>query len=198
MTPRDVALSKRLSWLLRHGAGESQLEMDGAGWCEIDDVVRLLDITTEQLERAVADNDKGRLVVEGSRIRACQGHSLINMPVTREALERSWRRIEPAEPLWHGTRTTAINGIAEHGILPGARSHVHLAEASESHVGKRSSSDLLLGVSPARLAEMGIDVFRAPNGVILVREVPAAAIVDVRGVSARGQAAEHSARTVLL
>jgi putative RNA 2'-phosphotransferase len=57
----------------------------------------------------VANNDKGRLVVEGSRVRACQGHSLQHMPVTREALEASWVIVRPEASLWHGTRSVAID-----------------------------------------------------------------------------------------
>lgn len=32
-------VERRLSWLLRHAAGEEGLEMDQAGWATIDDVL---------------------------------------------------------------------------------------------------------------------------------------------------------------
>jgi putative RNA 2'-phosphotransferase len=57
---------------------------------------------------------------------------------------------------------------------------VHLAEAIDSTVGKRAAVDVMLEVSPTRLREHQIGLYRSPNGVILARHVPAGAIV--RGV----------------
>jgi putative RNA 2'-phosphotransferase len=91
-------------------------------------------------------------------------------------------------PLWHGTNTAALEGIAGNGLLPGRRSHVHLAPAAESRIGKRSSVDFLLEISPARLASAGLTVFRAPNGVVLVRHVPTGAIAEIHPTSAGGRA----------
>src|SRR5271169_6863737 len=71
--------SKKLSWLLRHGAGEAGLEMDAAGWAEVEDVRRILHMGRDALAAAVEDNTKARLELRGSRIRACQGHSLQGM-----------------------------------------------------------------------------------------------------------------------
>jgi putative RNA 2'-phosphotransferase len=107
-----IRLSKRLSWLLRHGAGEAGLVMDEAGWAAIDDVLDVLSISRAALEEAVARNDKARLVFEGARMRACQGHSLSGMPVTVEGLESSWEAASPAGHLWHGTHVAAIAGSA--------------------------------------------------------------------------------------
>jgi putative RNA 2'-phosphotransferase len=197
MSSELVALSKRLSWLLRHGAGESGLAMDEAGWSEVDDVLRVLAVTRAELDLAVSQNDKGRLIVAGSGIRACQGHSLEGMPVTREALEASWEVFYPDGPLWHGTRTVAIDGIAGEGIVAGQRSHVHLAAGPDSHVGKRSSVDFLIEVSPARLNDAGIGIFLAPNGVVLARRVPAEAITGLRPASRAGRASEHHALGLL-
>jgi putative RNA 2'-phosphotransferase len=193
-----VRLSKRLSWLLRHGAGEAGLPMDQAGWSEIDDVVAILGITRAQLDQAVRNNDKGRLAVEGGRVRACQGHSLANMPVTREALEASWQVVQPSASLWHGTGVTAVEGIAKDGVLAGQRSHVHLAESHDSHVGKRHAVDFLVEVSAARLNEAAISVFRSPNGVLLVRYVPRSAITGLKATSKAGFAAQEQARKLMV
>lgn len=116
------------------------------------------------------------------------------MPVTVEGLESSWELVSPADHLWHGTRVTAIAGIAAHGIVPGGRTHVHLAPAHDSRVGKRSAVDFLLGVSPARLAEDNLAIFRSPNGVLLVRRVPLSAIIDLESISTAGRRTEEEAR----
>lgn len=169
--------SRRISRLLRHTAGERVLTMSADGWASIDEVLRVLAMDRSALDQAVEDNDKQRLQVDGERIRACQGHSLAGMPVTCEALENSWERVHPDHLLWHGTNHAALDGIKRHGLLPGRRTHVHLAAAKDSPVGRRSAVDLLLGVDPADLA-----IYRAPNGVLLTRFVPADAIVRVDAV----------------
>ncbi len=197
MSSDAVLLSKRLSWLLRHGAGEAGLAMDQAGWAEAVDVLDVLGITRAKLDLAVANNDKGRLVVEGSRIRACQGHSCDNMPVTREALEASWDIVRPEASLWHGTRAGAVEGIARYGMVAGRRSHVHLADSPDSRTGKRSAIDFLVEVSPVGLAQLGVTVFRSPNGVMLVRRVPVAAIVGLRPTSKVGRQDEDRVRHLL-
>jgi putative RNA 2'-phosphotransferase len=172
-------LSRRLSWLLRHGAGETGLAMDEAGWASIDDVLAVTGITRRQLLQAVEDNDKNRLQLDGARIRACQGHSLDDMPVTRAGLEGSWDVVEPTQPLWHGTYLHALADIARHGLRPGRRTHVHLAATPDSPVGKRTSVDVLLAIDPRRLRAAGITVYRAPNGVHLTRAVPPGCITQV-------------------
>jgi len=187
MNQQATRLSRKLSWLLRHGAGQVGLAMDTAGWVEIGDVLAALGITRAQLLDAVRANDKGRLQLDGGRVRACQGHSLERMPVRRAALEGSWEVATGTGSLWHGTLLGAVEGIAADGVRPIGRSHVHLAAAPDSRVGKRAHVDLLLEIAPARLTERGISVFRAPNGVLLARHVPAACITSVRPASRRGR-----------
>jgi putative RNA 2'-phosphotransferase len=146
------------------------------GWALIEDVCRLLKLDRTALATAVERNDKARLQVDGERIRACQGHSAEGMPVTREALENSWRRVQPVDELWHGTNRAALDSILREGLHAGRRTHVHLAPSPDSPVGRRSRVDVLLGIDPAKL---GQPVFQAPNGVLLVRSVPPEAISQV-------------------
>ncbi len=188
--------SKKLSWLLRHGAAEAGLEMDAAGWAEVEDVRRVLSMGRAALEAAVSDNTKNRLELRGTRIRACQGHSLAGMPVTPEALEASWAPHEGDAPVYHGTRTAALEGIAREGILPGERTHVHLAEATDSAVGKRSAVDVMIEVSPALLRARGVALHRSPNGVLLVRQVPAPCIVGLCAMIERARRREGELRAL--
>ena len=92
--------SHALSALLRHGAHEAKLAMDAAGWAAIDDVLRAAHLDRATLDTVVRENNKSRLEVRGERIRACQGHSLKNMPVTLEALEDSWA-VDPRDDRQH-------------------------------------------------------------------------------------------------
>jgi len=198
MNAADVKISKRLSWLLRHGAGQAGLVMDQAGWSRVEDVLDALDLTAEQVRRAVDNNDKGRLQLDGARIRACQGHSTATMPVTHDALEATWELIEPDTAVWHGTRLAAIPGIARHGISSGERTHVHLAEHPDSRVGKRSAIDFLIKVSPQQLRRHGINLYRSPNGVILARHVPADSIILVLPASPQGETTLEDTRQALI
>lgn len=188
--------SKRLSWLLRHGAPSEGVAMDAAGWVAVDDVLRALRMPRALLEQVVTENTKNRLELRGDRVRASQGHSLDGMPVTHDGLEASWEEFRGDASIWHGTSVSAAKAIAREGIRPAARTHVHLTDALDSTVGKRSNVDLMLEVSPARLRAEGIRVFRSPNGVILVRRVPAGCIVGLLTIAARAKREEATIRAL--
>lgn len=182
-----VRRSKKLSWLLRHGASEASLPMDAAGWAPVADVLRILNLNRPTLEVIVAQNTKKRLQLIDDRIRCCQGHSTATMPVTLEALEASWTPYRGHDVIWHGTNLGALHGIDRTGLVAKRRTHVHLAEALDSTVGKRSKVAVMLAVSPERQRAAGFPVFAAPNGVLLTRRVPRPCIVGVRPMTQRAQ-----------
>jgi putative RNA 2'-phosphotransferase len=170
--------SRTLSYLLRHGANEAGLVMDSAGWSAVVDVLRLAKMTERELDEAIAFNTKSRLERRGAYVRACQGHSLAGTPVTLDALEASWLLDNEPDDLWHGTTLEAAASIRTSGIRSGERTHVHLARTVDAKVGKRSNVAVLLQVSREGLRGEGIDVWRAPNDVLLVRFVPAHCVVS--------------------
>lgn len=190
-------ISRRMSAILRHRAGELGLRMDAAGWVNLDELVAYLRVPRRLVEEAVQHNNKARFEVHGERIRASQGHSLEGMPVTQEALEASWTIFAGEESLWHGTRTDTIENIAREGILRGGRSHVHLAETRESQVGKRANVSVLLEVSPVKLRAAGQTIYKSPNGVILCRHVPPACIVDLHPMSRKSRKDASALRAAL-
>ncbi|MEZ4392939.1 MAG: RNA 2'-phosphotransferase [Polyangiales bacterium] len=179
-------LSHRLSSILRHQP--EGLPMDAAGWVPIDALLARVGVPREALDAVVAENNKSRFTVRGDQVRACQGHSLASTPVTREGLEASWSEDLEHELLWHGTSLAALEPIAREGILPGERSHVHLAAATDSAVGKRAGVDALLAVDTKRLREKGFRVFVSENGVRLAREVPPGCIAGVAPGTRRAEA----------
>lgn len=182
--------SKKLSWLLRHGARETGLVMDAAGFANIGDVLRMTGLSRDELDEVVAENNKSRFEVRGKQVRAVQGHSLEGTPVTLEGLERSWDEVSGDALLYHGTSVAAARAILSgEGVHSAARTHVHLAASVDAKVGKRAGVDVLLVISPARLRASGLRIFRAPNGVLLAREIPAAAIVDVLACNGPGSSA---------
>ncbi len=179
--------SKRLSWLLRHGASEAGLEMDAAGWTDVADVCRRLHISRHTLEEVARRNNKRRIQIVGQRVRCCQGHSTEGMPVTQQALEDSWQLWIGTEWIWHGTNIKAAEGIAVSGIESVSRTHVHLAPSRVSVVGKRATVQLMLAIDPQRARDAGFPIFAAPNGVLLTRRVPVSAIVGVEARSQKGR-----------
>lgn len=171
--------------------------MDAEGWASVADVQRLTALRDHELREVVDTNEKRRFEIAGDRIRAVQGHS-DGVPVSLDALEASWREREGDALVFHGTGVVAAHAILEgEGILPRARSHVHLADAVDAKVGKRAQVDVLLVVDPARLRAHGLRLFEAPNGVLLVRRVPNDTIVDVRAARARGEPALPGLRALL-
>lgn len=170
--------ARRLTWLLRHGAGEVGLAMDAAGFVSVPDALAASGLSEAELAQVVASDNKSRFERRGDQIRAAQGHSLERTPVTLEGLEASWTPWTGDGPLWHGTTAEAAGIIEVEGIHPMGRSHVHLALRPDSRVGKRAGVEVLLGVSPARLAAAGRTIWLSANGVALVRDVPPGCIVE--------------------
>lgn len=182
-----IGQGKRLSWLLRHGSISAGLDMDGAGWADIQDVLDELELTREELDEIVQTNNKSRLQVSGGRIRCSQGHS-DGTPVDIDELEASWELVkDQTDYIYHGTNLKALDEIKQRGLMPMGRTHVHLAEHRESKVGKRANVAVLLVVDSALLREHDIDLFRSSNGVLLTRHVPPDCIVDIEPLTKRAR-----------
>lgn len=78
---RTVKVSKYLSKHLRHQPQRIGLTLDEGGWVEIGTLLAAaaahgFRITRDELDHVVAANDKRRFAIEGSRIRASQGHTV--------------------------------------------------------------------------------------------------------------------------
>lgn len=195
--------SKKLSWLLRHGANESGLAMTSAGFADLDAVLKETGLSRAELDVVVEENNKSRFELRataaGTQIRAVQGHSLEGTPVTLEGLEASWQVVVDDAALFHGTAAASARFILldDAGIHSAARSHVHLAPASDSVVGKRAGVDVLLTIDPQKLRAAGQQVFRAPNGVLLTRAVPKVCVVDVVAQNKPGRAALDELKALL-
>ncbi|MEU5808935.1 RNA 2'-phosphotransferase [Streptomyces sp. NPDC047718] len=168
---RTVKVSKYVSKHLRHQPERIGLTLDLHGWVEIDALLRAaaahgFPITRAELDHVVAANDKQRFAVEGTRIRANQGHTVpvdLDLPAT-----------EPPAYLYHGTVAAALGAIRAEGLRPMARHHVHLSPDRETatRVGARRGRPIVLSVDAGAMHAAG-HVFRvSANGVWLVDAVP--------------------------
>ncbi|EMD58782.1 hypothetical protein COCSADRAFT_153342 [Bipolaris sorokiniana ND90Pr] len=141
--PREVQVSKKISWLLRHGADQEGLRLGKGGYVNVQDALNTkalqsLKITFAEVRDAVANNEKQRFsmipvsIQESDDpaeylIRANQGHSIkvenegLLVPITTEAGN-------VPETVVHGTDERAWNLILKSGGLrPMGRNHIHFA-----------------------------------------------------------------------
>lgn len=110
----DRALSKEISYALRHAPWEYELEMDEEGAVP---VVQLLDalhrsakwknVSEEEFARIIAQSDKKRFELKDGKIRAYYGHS-IPMKIKKE-------KQMPPDILYHGTARRFLTSIRKRG-----------------------------------------------------------------------------------
>lgn len=171
-TEAMVRDSKFLAGVLRHNPGKIGIELDAAGWVDVDVLLAALArrgrrIGRARLDHVVAHNNKKRFEYDasGTRIRASQGHSV---PV-----ELGYEASVPPETLYHGTATRSLDSIFREGLRPGSRHHVHLSVDIETatKVGARHGKPAVLVVAAARMHEDGHEFFRSTNGVWLTEHV---------------------------
>lgn len=166
-------ISKFLSLVLRHQPEAVGVELDGAGWV---DVERLLEacaahgrpIAREALDEIVSTSPKRRFAFseDGQRIRASQGHSV--------DVELGYEPSSPPAQLFHGTVARFLPAIRENGLARMARHHVHLSADREtaSAVGQRRGKPVVLVIDAGRMARDGHEFFLSANGVWLTESVP--------------------------
>lgn len=168
-----VRVSKRLSYVLRHHPDSIGIELDAAGWVDVDTLLAALTahglrLSRAELEHVVATNDKRRFAFDptGTRIRASQGHSV--------GVELGYEPMTPPDVLFHGTPERNVEAILREGLRAGNRHAVHLSPdvATARRVGERRGRPVVLQVEAGRLAASGAVFNRSANGVWLVNCVP--------------------------
>ncbi|HEY8985065.1 MAG TPA: RNA 2'-phosphotransferase [Streptomyces sp.] len=168
---RTVKVSKYLSKHLRHQPDRIGLRLDEAGWTEISALLAAtaahgFPITREELDHVVATNDKKRFAIDGTRIRASQGHSIpvdLALPATT-----------PPPHLYHGTNPRALPSIRAEGLRPMNRHAVHLSPDRETatRVGARRGRPIVLTVDSGAMHRAGHVFQLSANGVWLTEGVP--------------------------
>jgi len=168
---RTVKVSKYLSKHLRHQPERIGLTLDEAGWVEIDELIAAcaahgFRVTRDELDHVVAANDKKRFAIDGTRIRASQGHSVeVDLG------------LDPAVPppyLYHGTVARSLDAIRAEGLRPMNRHDVHLSADRETatRVGARRGRPVVLSVDAGAMHQDGHVFHLSANGVWLTKSVP--------------------------
>lgn len=132
----NVTVSKKLTWLLRHGDPEKTgLSMRPDGFVDVDEILKQVGISFEKLCDIVKNDPKGRfrMISEHGKnlIRANQGHSLsiidddqllnlVSIGDNSALLQRL---------IIHGTYLDKWGIIKESGLSRMSRSHIHFVPA---------------------------------------------------------------------
>ncbi|EHN78785.1 RNA 2'-phosphotransferase [Streptomyces coelicoflavus] len=168
---RTVKVSKYLSKHLRHQPEKIGLTLDEGGWVEIDTLIAAaaahgFRFTHAELDHVVATNDKRRFAVEGTRIRASQGHSI--------HVDLGLPSATPPPYLYHGTVARSLEAIRTEGLRPMNRHDVHLSpdRATATRVGARRGRPVVLAVDSAAMHRDGHVFHVSANGVWLTKSVP--------------------------
>jgi 2'-phosphotransferase len=175
---QEIKISKYLSYLLRHGAKEKNLQMSIDGFVEVNSILNLTQsksykINLEIIKKIVETNDKKRfeLKVEDGNfyIRACQGHSIKDLDETK--MMREITNPDEFPTVVHGTYCKNWKLIKLEGLKVMNRNHIHFAPGypKDDQVisGMRSSCDIYIELDLKMALSDGIKFFISSNRVIL-------------------------------
>lgn len=132
-----VKLSKLLAYALRHKPSKFGLNLDEDGFTDIDRLVQSINnqnknmvISKENIMYLVSNQQKARLEIKGTRIRALYGHTV---------RIRKKTPVEPPGVLYHGTSRYNYDAIIIKGLRKMKRQYVHLSSDVDTaiEVGKR-------------------------------------------------------------
>ncbi|KAI9027654.1 phosphotransferase KptA/Tpt1 [Phycomyces nitens] len=168
---RITRISKLLSSLLRHNAVKAKLNIRSDGYLAVSELLtypKLKDVTMEEIEFVVRDNDKQRfhLLFQDDQwwIRANQGHSLELKDI---ALDRI---LDPPPVVIHGTKRSCWDLIKTTGLKTMGRQHIHFAPGLPGEgvkSGVRLSSEIFIYIDASKAMADGIVFYRSQNDVIL-------------------------------
>ncbi len=165
--------SKFLSLVLRHQPDTIGIELDPAGWVDVEVLLSALTRHNRSMSRVALDevvrtNDKQRFTFnqDHTRIRANQGHSV--------QIELGYEPATPPEILFHGTPQQFVEAIVKQGLKKMNRHHVHLHIdiATSTAVGQRRGKPVLLRVRSLDVHLAGHEFLVTPNDVWLTDHVP--------------------------
>jgi len=170
-------ISVYISYLLRHKPEDIGLTMDRHGWASVEELIDGINrkgtytLDRAKLEQIVAEDNKGRyrFSEDGTKIKACQGHSV-------DWVEPELELLAPPAYLYHGTTAAAADKIRNSGVISKMGRHaVHMqedpAKAWQSAM-RWHQTPVLLKIDAAAMYEAGFLFGRTENGVWCTESVP--------------------------
>lgn len=176
-------LSKTLSWLLRHKALESGLQMREDGYIKLDSVMKVNEIkqfkpTLEDIKHCVDTDKKNRFslteINHEKYIRANQGHSIKGLINYDQMMKQiTLENVTNYTDVIHGTYFNAWNTIKDSGLKPMGREQIHFANGIDAQSGIRKECTVRIYIDLLAAVTDGIVFYESENGVILTnQEVP--------------------------
>ena len=170
-------LSVYISRLLRHQPESVGLAMDVHGWVSVAELIEKINaagryrITEKILAEIVRTDNKGRFRYsdDGSKIKACQGHSIswVEPELTLE---------EPPEYLYHGTTEDSWQKIRESGFISKMGRHAVHMQADEAKAWQSAKrwhrTPVVLKIHAAAMYADGAVFGVSDNGVWCAGSVP--------------------------
>lgn len=172
MSTDSIALSKRLSYYLRHNLHNIPETLHD-GYVPVRVLLGKKEfqyITVDEVHHVVSNNNKNRFELTTRdgvlMIRARQGHShsagsVIDMTSVLEKIT------QPLSYCAHGTTKHAYEKIQTSGLSRMNRTHIHFASSPYAISGFRTSSQVLIHIDMFKAMQDGIEFYRSSNGVIL-------------------------------
>lgn len=180
----EVQLSKRLSWLLRHGAVREGIPIRSDGFVPVNSILEhpkfVRDFKLGTLQEIARKDKKQRYTLRQNingfwEIRANQGHSIVNI-IGSDCFQRIYSPGEVNIAV-HGTYYRYWDRIIMEGLRTMGRTHVHFATSDDNHKynqknisvsGFRSDCELLIYLDVRKAMELGgMEIYRSINSVIL-------------------------------
>ncbi|KAL7643394.1 UNVERIFIED_CONTAM: hypothetical protein RMT77_005376 [Armadillidium vulgare] len=170
----NTKLSKKLSWLLRHGADEAGIKLSNNGWANLEDILRLPNFarnTKKDIIVVVQNCPKQRFSLkeeEGKTfIKACQGHSIKEIDFELTPILSA----ESQPFAYHGTYLKVWPKIKLEGLSRMNRVHIHFSpsmpKSAEETSGIRKNCQIIIEVDIAKLLAANFKIFQSENNVIL-------------------------------
>ena len=164
--------SKYLSLLLRHKPEKENLIIDEYGYTDVAFLLTKLNITKEELNNIVENNNKKRFEYneDGTKIRATQGHSI--------KVKLDLNPILPPPKLFHGTTIDNLKSIKKFGLKSMNRNYVHLTwdYMTAFDVGLRyakyKNKVIIFSIDAEKMNNDGFIFYKTSNNVYLTEIVP--------------------------
>lgn len=177
-----TALSKFLSYVLRHHPEDIGLELDDRGWAEVSEMIKKSqdegrNLDRDAIQQIIENSSKQRFILssDGKYIRAGYGHSIdVDLQLKPKA---------PPEKLYHGTARDNVASIFAEGIQARSRNFVHLSTTVDEalNVGGRHGEPKILLVFAGQMSHKGYDFYQSESegSIWLTSNVPSQYIEEL-------------------
>ena len=165
---KSTQLSKKLSYLLRHGAVKEGLNIEPDGYILVTELLTkaLNGWTIYDIEYVVANNAKKRFTLKSVngvlKIKANQGHSISDVDQLSLKVVKN-----PTFDIVHGTYYKHWRRIKTEGLSRMNRNHIHFGKGLNFECGLRNNAEIYIYINFQAADTDNLEFYESENGVIL-------------------------------